>query len=529
MLENLFERRNTFHVSQQPPGWVVRGYGQESFSGENVTPESALSVTAVLAAFTILAEDSSSLPLILYRRLKRGKERATDNTYYNLLHDAPNPEHTSMIFREIMMGHLLGWGNFYAQLIWDKKGRVVEMWPLRPDRMEVARKNGRKIYLYRKADGQPRAFTQDDIWHVPAFGFDGLQGYSRITLGRNAIGLAMGTEKFGSKFFANDARPSLALKLPAGMKEPARGNVIESWQQAYGGANNSWKVALLEEGLDIKEIGIPPEDAQFLQTRKFQVTEIGRMFRIPPHMIGDTERSTSWGTGIEQQQIGYVSHTLRPWLVRIEQTIWQQILLADEKREYFAQHLVDAFLQGDSAARYAVYVQAINNGIMNPNEAREKENMNPYEGGDDYRMQLNLGSINTPKASGRALETLYQDAIQRIAKREINDLSGAVRRYLAKGQPDGFASWLDEFYRSHAGWMARQFAPVFEAEKRLFGLDRKHEFAGFAENYCAARHSLAVEWVDGAEVDEIEQELRDSLESLQAEITSLVEIDEELT
>jgi HK97 family phage portal protein len=522
MLESLFERRNTFHVSQSPPGWVVKGYGNETHTGDYVSPESALSTTAVLAAFTILSEDSSSLPLITYRRLKRGKERATDSSYYSLFHDAFNDEHTSMIFREVMMGHLLGWGNFYGQLIWDKKGRVVEIWPLRPDRMQVARKNGRKVYLYTKADGSPRAFTQDQIWHVPAFGFDGLQGYSRITLARNAIGLAVATEKFGSKFFANDARPSLALKLPAGMKDPARGNVIESWQKAYGGANNSWKVALLEEGLDIKEIGIPPEDAQFLETRKFQVTEIGRIFRVPPHMIGDMERSTSWGSGIEQQEIGYVSHTLRPWLTRIQQTISQQVFLSEERKELVVEHLVEDFLRGDSQARYSMYVQAINNGIMSPNEVREKENMNPYKGGDDYLRPLNMtsaGKEQKPQDGSRnALKGIYQDAIQRVVKRELNDLVGAARRYLAKNQPEKFGEWLDTFYQEHGGFMKRQLQPILDAENDLFEEAYYLNFDEFIDEYCQKRYYDAQKWLETNDFGKIEQEIGQSQPILQDEL-----------
>jgi HK97 family phage portal protein len=389
----LFEKRDTFHVSQSPPGWVVKGYGNETYTGGYVTPESALNVTAVLAAFTTLSEDISSLPLILYRRLKQGKERAMDNPLYTLFHDAFNPEHTSMIFREIQVGHLLGWGNSYSQMLWDRKGQVREIWPLRPDRMQVSRKNGKRVYLYTTVEGQKRAFTQDEIWHVPAFGFDGLQGYSRITLARNAIGLAQATEKYGSRFFANDARPSIALKYPGKLKtQAARDNILESWNEIYGGVENSHGTAILEEGLDIKEIGIPPEDAQFLETRKFQVSEIARIFRIPPHMIGDVTGSTSWGSGIEQQEIGYLTHTLRPWLVRLEQTGTQQVLLESERREYLLEHLVDAMLRGDSQARYATYVQAITNGIMSPNEAREKENMNPYPGGEKYYHPLNISS-----------------------------------------------------------------------------------------------------------------------------------------
>ena len=325
----MIQRSSTFHVSQEPPGWVVRDYGEDTYAGEDVTVEGALQVTAVLAAFTILMEDTSSLPLITYRRLARGKERAYESPYYRLLHDEPNPEHTSLVYREFVMGHMLGWGNHYSQKIWDRKGILRELWPLRPDHMDVFRENGQRKYLYTEAKGNQRAFRAEEIWHVPAFGFDGLMGYSRITLARNAIGLSMAAEKYGSKFFANDARPGFVLKSPNPLSDTAYKRLSESWDIIHQGSDNAHKKAILEEGLDISTIGINPADAQFLETRKHQVDEIARMMRIPPHMLGSVDRSTSWGSGIEQQELGYLSHTLRPWLKRIEQQAHKDLLLED--------------------------------------------------------------------------------------------------------------------------------------------------------------------------------------------------------
>lgn len=302
------------------------GYGssrvrEQSQSGEIITPEVSLTVPGVLAAFTILCEDISSLPLVLYERLpKEERERATGNPYYSLLHDEPNPEMTSMIFRELMLGHLLAWGNFYAQIILDRRGNVAELWPLRPDRMTVLRTNGEKTYVYLTSEMKPQVFLRDEILHIPAFGFDGLVGYSRIALARNSIGLAMSAEKYGSKLFANDARPALAIKHPQSLDDDAFKALNESWDKEFKGAENAHKKIILEEGMDIKEIGFPPEDVQFIDTQKWTVAQIARVFRVPPHMIGDVDRSTSWGTGIDSQEQGYVNHTLRPWTVRIEQS-----------------------------------------------------------------------------------------------------------------------------------------------------------------------------------------------------------------
>lgn len=292
-----FESRD---VLSNPPTWLLEylNGGETAYTGESVSVTGSLKVTAVLAGLTILCEDTASLPLILYKRLERGKERAIRHPIYSLLHDMPNPEMTSMVFRELAMGHLVSWGNFYAQMIWDGRGTVRELWPFNPSRMEVFRDRDERKYIYTDTNGRKSAFRDEEILHIPAFGFDGLIGYSRISLARNAIGLSISAEKYGSKMFANDARPSVALKAKNRLTPEAQKNLRESWAQIYSGAGNAGKVAVLEQDLDIQEIGFPPEDAQFLQTREFQISEIARIFRIPPHMLGAVDRSTSWGSGI---------------------------------------------------------------------------------------------------------------------------------------------------------------------------------------------------------------------------------------
>lgn len=461
MLRNIIQKRVSLTA---PPSWLLEslGYG-ESASGVSVSVEGSLKVTAVLAGFTILTEDTSSLPLILYRRLERGKERAIDHPYYTLMHDAPNPEMTSMVYRELQVGHMLGWGNFYGQMLWDETGTVYEIWPLNPARMEIFRQDGERRYLYTTDSGQRVAFRQQNILHIPAFGFDGLKGYSRISLAKNAIGLALAAEKYGSRFFANDARPTVALKSPKPMKEEVQKNLRNSWNEIYSGAHNAGKVAILEDGLDIATIGIEPEAAQFLETRQFQVAEIARMFRIPPHMLGDVTGSTSWGTGIEQQELGYLSHTLRPWLVRVEQQLNKDLLLPAERSKLFFEHLVDALLRTDISARMSAYATAINNGVLSPNEAREAENRNPYKGGDTYRFPLNTGEANQAKQVKRDMPVLL-DTAERVVRYEINELRDACARWLEKGKEEKFNTWLDEFYASELpAYIRKTFRPHVEA------------------------------------------------------------------
>lgn len=507
-------RASTFHVSQQPPGWVVKGYGEESYSGEYVTVEGALSVGAVLAAFTILMEDTASLPLITYLRLERGKERAYNSPYYILFHNQPNPEHTSMVYREFIMGHLLGWGNHFSQKIWDRKGVLRELWPLRPDRMKVFRENGERKYLYTQANGTPRAFRQEEIWHIPAFGFDGMVGYSRITLSRHAIGLSVAAEKFGSKFFSNGANPGIAITHPGTLGDKAYEHLKTSWEESHQGLENAHKLAILEEGMSLEKIGIPPDDAQFIETRRFQVGEIARMFRVPPHMIGDLERSTSWGTGIEQQEIGYLSHTLRPWLKRIEQGAWKDLLLDEEKRTHVIEHLVEDFLRTDIGARMEAYVKAITNGIYSRNEVREMENKNPLPGLDKMLMPLNMTEVDTNPKTAPAKrpgrfdpQPFILDTIQRIARRETHELQDAVKRY--KSKPEKFDRWIEQFYKNDLPeFMQQCLQPLIDA-----GLLTGERVEQIVFEYCDAHgadsHVMKISEPDAADLARLINEEHD--------------------
>lgn len=459
---------------------------QRSYSEEMITPEISLTVSAVLAAFTILTEDLSSLPLILYEQRGRNKFRARQSMYYRLMHDKPNSEHTSMVFREFMLGHMLGWGNFYGQPIFDKRGDVVEIWPLRPDRMEVKRFEGERIYIYRTSDGKQRIFLSDEILHIPAFGFDGLIGYSRIALARNAIGLAISTEKFGSKFFSNGAQPGIIYKHPGELGDDAYEHLKESLDERKG-AENAHSPIILEEGMSIEKLGIDPDDAQFLETRKFQVSEVARIFRVPPHMIGDVEKSTSWGTGIDSQEQGYVNHTLRPWAIRIDQYLNISLLPQDQQEVFYYEHLMDALLRGDIQTRYQAYVSAINTGFMSRNEARERENLNPRKGLDAMLQPMNMTTVTTSTTGGgtpadgseeesaNALEPLWHAAVMRVLTREKNDVLGASKRWQARGQQEAYERWLESFYRDdHPMFAKKQFDPLMNAYARIYGAHIGH-------------------------------------------------------
>ena len=363
-----------------------------SSSGKSVNERSAMQTTAVYACVRILAETIAALPLHTYRYTANGKEKAISHPLYYLLHSEPNPEMTSFVFRETLMGHLLLWGNAYAQIIRNGRGTVVGLYPLLPNKVIVNRNDQGVLYYQYEKDGQLYFLKNYDVLHIPGLGFDGLIGYSPIAMAKNAIGMAIATEEYGAKFFANGANPGGVLEHPGVVKDPAR--IRESWNAVYQGSGNAHRVAVLEEGMKFQSIGIPPEQAQFLQTRKFQLNEIARIFRIPPHMIGDLDKSSF--SNIEQQSLEFVMYTLDPWVVRWEQAIQRTLFSENEKQQYFVKFNVDGLLRGDYQSRMNGYAVGRQNGWLSSNDIRELENLNRIsadDGGDLYLVNGNMTKL----------------------------------------------------------------------------------------------------------------------------------------
>ena len=372
-------------------------YGSTT-SGKPVTERTAMQITAVNACVRVLSEALASLPLHLYRYTDNGgKEKATDHPLYALLHDEPNTEMTSFTFRETLMCHLLLWGNAYAQIIRNGKGEIIGLYPLMPNKMIVDRDEfGNLYYEYRRTQedapttqGSVVILKPSDVWHIPGLGFDGLIGYSPIAMAKNAIGMAVACEEYGARFFANGAAPGGVLEHPSVVKDPER--LRKSWNAVYQGSSNSHRIAVLEEGVKYQPIGISPEQAQFLDTRKFQFNEIARLFRVPPHMVGDLEKSSF--SNIEQQSLEFVKYTLDPWVVRFEQSMHRALLNEDEKLSYFFKFNVDGLLRGDYQSRMNGYAIGRQNGWMSANDIRELENLDRIpaeEGGDLYLINGNM-------------------------------------------------------------------------------------------------------------------------------------------
>lgn len=429
-----------------------------STTGKTVNERSAMQMTAVYSCVRILSEAVAGLPLHLYRyNDSGGKEKAVDHPLYRLLHDEPNPEMSSFVFRETLMTHLLLWGNAYAQIIRNGKGEIIALYPLMPNKMTVDRdENGYLFYSYQRSNDEAIGesgrviLKPSGVLHIPGLGFDGLVGYSPIAMAKNAIGLAIATEEYGAKFFANGAAPSGVLEHPGTLKDPSK--IREAWQSQFGGSQNSGKVAVLEEGMKYTPISISPEQAQFLETRKFQINEIARIFRVPPHMVGDLEKSSF--SNIEQQSLEFVKYTLDPWVVRWEQSIMRSLLSPTEKSEYFVKFNLEGLLRGDYQSRMNGYAIGRQNGWMSANDIRELENLDlipDEDGGNLYLVNGNMLPLvkagtfaDNPNTEKRRKKPMKNPKTKFWKWKNQTDGDGAHERVLEFYGTIAEESWFDD-------------------------------------------------------------------------------------
>ena len=389
-------QRKSTGIGYPNVGWQpYPGYTPLTSSGIVMDQDKANTVDAWYDAVRVIAEDVAKAPLIVYRRDGRNKDRATDHPMYRLLHDSPNPEMTSFVWRETAMGHLLNWGNCYAERELNGMGQTVRLWPLRPDRMDPKRDEaGRRVYDYTVRPGTaPIRLPAERVFHIPGMGFDGLMGYSPLRLARETLGDTLALREYGSRVLANDARPGVILSHPNKLSPLAHKNLKDSWEAEHGGFSNAGRTAILEEGITVTALGLPRQDMLFLESAKWQVTQVARRHRLAPHKIGDLEHATF--SNIEEQNIDHASSTLQAWWVRIEQQIDKDLL---PEPDLFAEHLMDAALRGKTLERYQAYAIAIQNKAMVPNEWRAFENWNPVEWGDDPVLTPNNSA--EPPAAG---------------------------------------------------------------------------------------------------------------------------------
>jgi HK97 family phage portal protein len=411
----------------KPAEWLFTAFAGESVSsGVRINEDSGLNISAVWACVRLISESVASLPLLLYERDGNTRQRLTDHPLYQVLHDSPSDATTSMAFRTTMTAHVLTWGNAYAEIVRGSNGRPRELRILPPHTVSVDTDGaGRQVYVITQGNRDPRRITRRNVLHIAGLGYDGITGYSPIRRARETLGLAVA---------GNGTQPGGILSHPAKLSDGARQNIVSSMRRERAGPENAHKLMVLEEGMSWTQTSIPPDDAQFLETRKFEVEEIARWYGVPLHMIQSLERATF--SNIEHQSIDYVTHTLRPWLVRWEQEIKRK-LISPLETDLYAEHLVDALLRGDTKTRYEAYQIGRQGGWLSANDIRRAENMTEIDGGDEYLVPLNMAPANQAEAD------LVREQVENEAEREAQAIGRAIHRYQALA--DEFSSWLARY------------------------------------------------------------------------------------
>ncbi|MCL5073190.1 MAG: phage portal protein [Actinobacteria bacterium] len=484
-----FEKRDDTSDLLNPKEWLIKALSRyRTITGVTVNEETAMTFSAVYACVRIISETIASLPLIVYKRLiPRGKERAPDHPLYRPLHLKPNKDMTSFTWRETLVKHMLLNGTGYNIILKNVYGMDIGLYPLISNRIRPDLKDNIYRFYYRFADNIERELPGEELLIIPGLSDNGIIGKSPIAAARESIGLGLTLDEFAARFFSNGTNIGAVAEHPGVLTKQGHDNLQSSLDEQYSSLGNSHKLMLLEEGMKFNKITIPPEDAQFLQSRKFQVNEVISLFNVDPHLIKDLDRATF--NNIEQLGLEYVIYTIRPWLVRLEQAFncW---LFPDDK--YFCEFLVDALLRGDIASRYQAYSTAKQNALMSANEIRELENQNPYDGGDTYWVQLNMQPVGqsnnvrkiiekpdgtreyilagnevkaieshdlTPKLAeklGKAYKPLFVNAFIRIIKREKVDVLKIIREEFSEND-------LENYYEKHSKFVKSQIKPVIFA------------------------------------------------------------------
>ena len=397
-------------TSTKPSNWLISTLGGgETAAGVTVDERVAEGLPAIYACIHVISETIGALPLKLYRRSDNGRNKDVDQAHplYLLLHDLPNPEMVAQVFREMLTRHLALWGRAYAYIERDRRGGMpVALWPLHPARMFVDRDAlNRKRWQYWMGKGEYREWVltnpdRPDILHLHINSEDGLDGRSPILINRESLGITRAADQYVGSWFGNGAIPGMVLTHPGRLKGEAKENLRRQWLEKFMGASKANKMAILEEGVTVSVVGVDPQKSQLQELRSAQIEAAARIYRVPLFLIQNQTKDTSWGSGIEQQMLGFVNLTLMPWLIQWQQVIARDLLSRQSFYSHEAAFVVNALVRGDLATRVQAYASAKQNGWMNGDEVRELENLNPLEDGlgQIYWMPANM----TPMITGAA-------------------------------------------------------------------------------------------------------------------------------
>lgn len=447
----------------------LAGGGGMSLAGAPVTADTALHISAVWACVRLISQSLASIPLVIYRRRPDGgRERAEQHPLYRLLHDQPNNAMTAYEFRRLLTTHALLTGNGYARMLPGPRGPVDRLIPIHPSRVHVEQIDDDRLrYVVRGAAGErDQVLLDDEMFHLRGLSWDGLTGVSVIEYGRQSMGLALATESHGARLFGQGASLGGVLSYPGKLNPAAARAIRTDWQAQHSGLDNAHQIAVLADGMTYTPIGMNSDDAEFLATRQFQVSDIARWFGVDLTLIQENSGSTAWGTGIEQLIQAFITFTLLPWAKLWEEAVARDMIIATDT--YYAEHLLQSLVRGDLKTRMEAYQLAINAGIKSRNEIRQLENDNPVPGLDGYDRPLNMGDVTAPRGQSAAQDAHYRrllrETAERVVRREVAALGRVVRR-TEDADADAWARAVDEFYTAHAGYVAEALAiPAATAE-----------------------------------------------------------------
>lgn len=517
-----------------PALWLPMALGgRQTSSGETVNADTAMELSVYYACIRNIAEDVGRVPLLVYKRLPNGgKERATDHPLYKVLHDEPNPEMSAMTFRSTMTHHMLGTGNAYAEVERKGSGEILYLHPIPPSRVTVKRNVKGKIeyHIKNQRNSETSVLSTENMFHLRGLGGDGLIGYSVVRLAAESIGMGLATQKYGNSLFANGTVIGGVLTHPAKLNPEAHKRLRDSWEERHKGSENAHKVAILEEGMKFEQTSIPPEEAQFLESRQFTVEDICRWFRMPPHLVQHLLRATF--SNIAHQSIEYVTYTLGSPGMYWQQEIKRTLISEDDKETYFAEHEWKALLQGDPVQQAQFYKEMVVNGMMSVNEVRERENLNPIEGGDKHLIQMNMTTLekagaetevepvttvappipSTPNEQEAkniivaAHTPLVRSLVTRLLAKEIRAVSNIVKKFssIDTRHTEKVKTLLEEFYIEQRSYIITTLSPWFDTMMELLQVDiLEKTFHSHVDEYIRVqKHEAFRAWSCG-EVDKV--------------------------
>lgn len=509
---NLFGRLMSAMMGIGPDPEPGAGYGAESGvgmyrvagvnAGVQVDHGNALAYSAVFACVRVISDAIASVPWqVRARKAGGGSAQLYSHPLYPLLHDAPNSEMSAVDFRSMIVASLLLWGNAYAGIERNRRGQVIALWPIRPDRVQVHRRparNGKPGAIFYRFTDTGGEVDAPDMLHFRGMSYDGLVGLSIVTLARLSLSLGMSAEKFGAAFFANGTALNTIIKVAGKLGDEGQKRLREQIEERHQGPAKAHRPLVLEQGTEIENLGMPMKDAQFLDTRQFQTLEVARWFGVPPNKIAEFGRATF--NNVEHMNMAFVRDTLLPWTTRLESEVYRKLLMSEEERTRYSKINLNGLLRGDTKARLEWYTGLSRIGAMNVNEIRELEDMNPIEGGDLYFVEMNKQTLQQAAEHARNAEAgveqdagddgdggadatrgrrggaanIFEAVLRSLARKEQRAVEAAEKRY---DSSDEFAAALAEFYETHIEHLVAGIAPLTDGVAGVMGVPGVGEMA----------------------------------------------------